>query len=308
MNATQHIIHPNTQFILERLKNCSMLPTVLIFHGPKSEAKQDHALALIEQIINKLRNPIVQKRILEKNHPDVQFYSADGLEQYAIATVKTFIEEASLPPFELEQKWIVVDEAEKLTTIHCNMLLKTLEEPPSGVHFLMITDSLESLLPTILSRSIKVPFFPQSKLDLLNLIQEDKELQMKSSLMAGLLQGSSHLKPLIVSLDHVHFFDYLFSLVRCYAQKKPEQAFLILETIDELTSSEDFVKKNLEIFHLSAHYYMQLLQVMGQSDAAFYRYVPKFYELYDNLEGLMKRYTKLKHGIERLACSLAFND
>jgi DNA polymerase-3 subunit delta' len=59
-------------------------------------------------------------------------------------------------PFEGRAHVVVFDPAEALTEQALNALLKTLEEPRPGVHFVMLATRLEALLPTILSRCLVV--------------------------------------------------------------------------------------------------------------------------------------------------------
>ncbi len=49
--------------------------------------------------------------------------------------------------------FFVLDQSEKLTQATANRLLKSLEEPPAGYHFILLTENLNALLPTIISRS-----------------------------------------------------------------------------------------------------------------------------------------------------------
>ncbi len=63
-----------------------------------------------------------------------------------------------LAPFEGDAHVVVFDPAEALTDQAFNILLKTLEEPRPGVHFVLIATSLDGLLPTILSRCAVVRF------------------------------------------------------------------------------------------------------------------------------------------------------
>lgn len=55
-------------------------------------------------------------------------------------------------------RWILVEEAHRLNGASANMLLKTLEEPPEGTHFLLVTHRPESVLQTIRSRCERIPF------------------------------------------------------------------------------------------------------------------------------------------------------
>ena len=57
-------------------------------------------------------------------------------------------------------RWILVEDAHRLNGASANMLLKTLEEPPPGTHFLLVTHRPEAMLSTIRSRCERIPLFP----------------------------------------------------------------------------------------------------------------------------------------------------
>jgi DNA polymerase-3 subunit delta' len=57
-------------------------------------------------------------------------------------------------------RWILVEEAHRLNESSGNILLKTLEEPPEGTHFILVTHRPEALLQTIRSRCERIPFAP----------------------------------------------------------------------------------------------------------------------------------------------------
>ena len=73
------------------------------------------------------------------------------------------IEWASLAPAQGCQRWIIVEEAHRLNQASGNILLKTLEEPPTGTHFILVTHRPEALLQTIRSRCERIPFAPLSR-------------------------------------------------------------------------------------------------------------------------------------------------
>ena len=70
------------------------------------------------------------------------------------------IEWASLAPPLGCHRWILVEEAHRLNESSGNILLKTLEEPPEGTHFILVTHRPEALLQTIRSRCERIPFAP----------------------------------------------------------------------------------------------------------------------------------------------------
>ena len=59
-------------------------------------------------------------------------------------------------------RWILVEDAHRLNGSSANMLLKILEEPPAGTHFLLVTHRPEAMLQTIRSRCERIAFQPLS--------------------------------------------------------------------------------------------------------------------------------------------------
>lgn len=55
---------------------------------------------------------------------------------------------------------VIIEQAEKMRKESANALLKTLEEPPEGVHFILVVEEQAKLLPTILSRAVVYRFGP----------------------------------------------------------------------------------------------------------------------------------------------------
>ena len=70
------------------------------------------------------------------------------------------IEWAFLSPPMGCHRWVLVEEAHRLNESSGNILLKTLEEPPPGTHFILVTHRPEALLQTIRSRCERIPFAP----------------------------------------------------------------------------------------------------------------------------------------------------
>lgn len=70
------------------------------------------------------------------------------------------IQWSSLSPPPRCHRWIVIEDAHRLHGASANLLLKTLEEPPEGTHFILVTHRPESMLQTIRSRCERIPFAP----------------------------------------------------------------------------------------------------------------------------------------------------
>ena len=67
---------------------------------------------------------------------------------------------ASLSPAPGCHRWILIEDAHRLNGASANILLKTLEEPPPGTRFLLITHRPEAVLQTIRSRAQRIAFAP----------------------------------------------------------------------------------------------------------------------------------------------------
>lgn len=113
-----------------------MNPMLII--SENSEAKSDY-----------VQNLLV-KEGLKYDHPDLLMFDEDqkiGVEE--IKKIRIFL---GTKPFQAERKMVVLGKAQNLTKDGQNALLKTLEEPPLKSQFILLSDTIEDFLPTILSR------------------------------------------------------------------------------------------------------------------------------------------------------------
>ncbi len=83
---------------------------------------------------------------------EVDIYEIDAASNRGIDDVRALREAVYTLPYESEKKVYIIDEVHMLTKEAFNALLKTLEEPPSHVVFILATTEEEKLLDTILSR------------------------------------------------------------------------------------------------------------------------------------------------------------
>ncbi len=83
---------------------------------------------------------------------DLDMYEIDAASNRGIDDVRELKEAVHTLPYESKQKVYIIDEVHMLTKEAFNALLKTLEEPPAHVVFILATTEEEKLLDTILSR------------------------------------------------------------------------------------------------------------------------------------------------------------
>ncbi len=133
----------------------------------KDVRDQDHIVSVLEGAIKKNTIPhailfsgsrgtgkTTLARIFAKaiGVSDVDLYEIDAASNRGIDDVRELREAVYTLPYESERKVYIIDEVHMLTKEAFNALLKTLEEPPSHVVFILATTEEEKLLDTILSR------------------------------------------------------------------------------------------------------------------------------------------------------------
>lgn len=131
-------------------------PPTLLFEGTKNGSQKTFA----KTFANTLLSDASPHKLESGNHPDLrELYPEGKTFMHPIQTIKNLIHEVIVPPFESKRKVYIIHEADRMLPSSSHALLKTLEEPPSYAHFILITSHVEALLPTIISRSLRVPLF-----------------------------------------------------------------------------------------------------------------------------------------------------
>ena len=92
-------------------------------------------------------------------HPDFYLLTAEEAgKDIKIEQVKEMAKQAAFAPVLSAHKVCIIDDAGQMTAEAANSLLKLLEEPPPGWLFILITQQAERLLPTVLSRVVRLRF------------------------------------------------------------------------------------------------------------------------------------------------------
>jgi len=145
------------------------IPSVLLFSGHKGTGKASFARAFAIAIFGERYEEKVKKLI----HPDLIWMRPEGKTyMHSIASVEAMMQDLLLPPFEAKKKICVIEDAERMTSYSSNALLKSLEEPPSYVHFILLVTRIEEVLATIRSRCMCFPFYPVIDEEIARFLQE----------------------------------------------------------------------------------------------------------------------------------------
>ena len=96
-----------------------------------------------------------------RNHPDIIFVSHEKPNVIGVDDIRDGINNTvMIKPYSSPYKIYIVQEAEKMTPQAQNALLKTLEEPPAYAVFILLVNTMESMLPTIVSRCVLLNMKP----------------------------------------------------------------------------------------------------------------------------------------------------
>jgi DNA polymerase-3 subunit delta' len=142
--------------------------------GPKGAGKKTLAVNLAQAVNCSGKAPPCGEchscqRISSGKHADVRIIALKdetateegaSRKEISIDDIKQLQSDASLPPFEGRRKVFIIDGAEQLSTEASNCLLKTLEDPPPGVIFVLLSAREDRLLPTVVSRCHRIEILP----------------------------------------------------------------------------------------------------------------------------------------------------
>jgi DNA polymerase-3 subunit delta' len=139
---------------LTRMLESGRVGNCLLFAGPEGIGKGLFAQAFSKALLNQAQN---------SPHPDLHIYRPEGkIGMHSISSMRQFIEEVHLPPYQTKRKIFILHDAERMLPDSANALLKTFEEPTLDSLILLISSSPQLLLPTILSRCQVLHFQPLS--------------------------------------------------------------------------------------------------------------------------------------------------
>ena len=165
--------------IIQTLQNAikqKKMSHAYLFCGPRGTGKTTVAKLLAKSVncINVDQAPCNQCEhcltIQNGTHPDV--IEIDAASNNGVDEIRDLIEKVKYAPLQGKYKVYIVDEVHMLSQGAFNALLKTLEEPPAHVIFILATTEPHKVLPTIISRCQRYDFVRVNRFDIQMRIEE----------------------------------------------------------------------------------------------------------------------------------------
>ena len=212
----------------------------------------------------------------------IEFLEVDAASRTGVDDMRELLESVQYKPANARFKIYLIDEVHMLSKSSFNALLKTLEEPPPHVIFLMATTEVEKVPKTVLSRCLQLNLkvIPETQiydhleslLKLESIKYDDESIRLiansaKGSIRDGLtlldqaiahgngLLDAEEVKALLGTIDE----SYIIELVSQVALSDGDGAYLALNKITELNVEyEQVLKIIISVFHkISLHQQLQ---------------------------------------------------
>ena len=212
--------------LLRRALAQDLLPHAFLFTGVEGVGKKSTALTLAK-VVNCQNSAsgdccdqcISCRKAASGNHPDINLIEREG-PFIKIEQIRALKHRLRFKPLEGRYRVTVIDNSQHLKAEAANALLKVLEEPPADNLIILTAIETTSLLPTIVSRCLHLPFQPLATVEISAHLNKIHSISPERAAVIARLAGGS-LSRAIDLLD----------------EKKLDRRNLILETVSEIHKS-----------------------------------------------------------------------
>jgi DNA polymerase-3 subunit delta' len=155
--------HPQARMVLSTALASGEPSHAYLFHGPAGTGKRTVARAFAAELLAEGADDpdAVRTRVMHGAHPDLTWVRPTGAHVMRVDDIEgPVVSAATRTPFEARRRVFVLERVDTMNDEVANRLLKTLEEPASFVHLILMTDALGRVLETVVSRCQLVRFEP----------------------------------------------------------------------------------------------------------------------------------------------------
>lgn len=190
------------QPIIQTLKNAivqNRIAHAYLFCGPRGTGKTSIAKIFAKMLncedeSNKPCGKCTNCKMVQNgSHPDI--IEIDAASNNGVDEVRNLIDKVKYAPMQGKYKVYIIDEVHMMTTGAFNALLKTIEEPPAHVVFILATTEPNKVIPTIISRCQRFDFNKVSQKNIekrLSIVCKEEKIEIDPeaiSLIAQLADG-----------------------------------------------------------------------------------------------------------------------
>jgi len=208
--------HPNARVALATALTAGPSHAYL-FHGPAGVGKREAARAFAAELLAEgSPDPDgVRHRVKTGTHPDLTWVRPTGAHVMRRSDVaQAVVDAAGRTPFESSRRVFVLERVDALNDEAANSLLKTLEEPASFVHLVLLTDSLGQVMETVVSRCQLVRFDPLPPARIAGALEAEGVPAARALACARMALGNGERARLLASDEGQGLLDDVEAMVR----------------------------------------------------------------------------------------------
>ena len=164
---------------VNRFITASHIPHAIIIEGDEGTGRKTLANYIAKAAVCLSGNSVCDDckccRLVDNgNHPDIIYIAPeDRKKNISVAQIRTLRNDAYIKPHMQGKKVFIINKAETLNEMAQNALLKTLEEPPENVLFILITESSYVFLDTIISRCVCLSLLAPSREESIEFVKKE---------------------------------------------------------------------------------------------------------------------------------------
>lgn len=241
--------------------------------GPLDKLSAEEIQTIKEEVSKKISNPYYK----------LQIPKATNIKINSIREIKKFI---SLNYDDIAYRFIIITDAELMNDTSQNALLKSLEEPPEGVIFILITSNISRLRETILSRCWRINFPPLAANEVEEvLVTHFNETRSFAKTVSGFSNGSVSVALNLIEHDFNQLLEKTILFLRYSLGKKYHSAMKEITSLNEIAGNQSIKL----LIKLIIYWFNDFEKLRSGGPDTYY-----FNQFSDTFNKFYQRYPKLK--------------